>query len=555
MTLTPEIQVKLRCAIAVSSFENTAWYIPVIKSLFEAKHIEITCCLLVDTELNESVKYFSKVELKTIKRKDSDFFLKPYFVSQIEYVTQTEQFLSLGIDFVVNFSGVLPNQELDQATRFGFWQYCFGDQLDIKMAGVREYVKKLDVQAVTLFRKSPKVGALQTLKAGRLKLFGESLPKHQRTILQICHEWPNQIAKQILQLGDLKTTIQEVFDFRRSSQFDYFRAFFLAELGFLDAFYSRLKSQFFFQQWNVGIISSPIAQLLVDGRFKDNVKWWPAPPSPMSFADPFPVLSGGRVHIFAEKFSCIDNFGSISCFSFNENGEIESEGIAINTTHHRSYPCTINVEDEIFLICESLETNELVILKCQSFPGQWIRHSVVATDRIYSDPTLFQHGGRWWVFATSYDLSSAGNSMLYAWYSENNLTGPWQEHALNPIKCDVSSSRCAGSPFYSDDSFYRPAQDCLTQYGKMIVINEILELDPTHFRECKIKTIEAEKNFPDGIHHISGFKDLTFIDGRRDSFAPWLGLQKIFNRLMKKIKVGKVVNLTSGPMNSEVELR
>lgn len=57
-----------------------------------------------------------------------------------------------------------------------------------------------------------------------------------------------------------------------------------------------------------------------------------------------------------------------------------------------------------------LDVGELVIYKCERFPDKWVRHSVVAADQPYADPTIFQKDGRWWVFATRFNKYSEGNT-------------------------------------------------------------------------------------------------------------------------------------------------
>ncbi len=527
---------KIRCAIAVSSFDEKDWFIPVVRSLVAAGHIEMTCCLLIDQKSHQ----FAAVELRGIEAAGSVLRLVTHPISNSKDQKCIDQFSSLDIDFVMNFSGILPDHEWNESTNFGFWQFRFGEQIKFEMTGVYELNSSQALQEVSLVRYSPYSRLSQVLKIGRLRLRGEPLRRHRKTILQHCQDWPTQVSKQIFQRGSISATTLDFFKQKDLTLANYISAWCLAELGFFLALLSRVWVQFFFQQWNIGVIQLSLGEVLKKESLND-VLWWKPLDSPMCLADPFPILEGNKVHILAEKFSCVQNIGSISCFSLNAKGELESEHEAIRSPHHRSYPCVVSENGENFMTCEALETKELVVLRCEKFPGRWVRHSVVASDRPYSDPTMFQYKKRWWVFATAYDIFSAGNSTLYAWYSDDGLAGPWKGHALNPIKCDVTSSRSAGSPFFSEGRFYRPAQDCSWQYGRAIVINEILQLDPVHFHEYQVKTIEAHPKFPNGIHHISGLGNLTFVDGRRDFFSPKIALLKILRLFKKKPKASGAI--------------
>ena len=110
---------------------------------------------------------------------------------------------------------------------------------------------------------------------------------------------------------------------------------------------------------------------------------------------------------------------------------------------------------------------------------------------------------------------------LFVWHARN-LEGPWEPHALNPVKADIRSSRPAGTPFVHGGMLYRPAQDCSRMYGGGIVINRVVRLTPTEFAEEPAATVEpfSESPFRDGIHTLSGVGDLTLIDSKRHRFVP-----------------------------------
>ena len=67
---------------------------------------------------------------------------------------------------------------------------------------------------------------------------------------------------------------------------------------------------------------------------------------------------------------------------------------------------------------------------------------------------------------------------------------------------------------------YRPAQDCSEVYGQRIVINEVLALSPADFEERIVAVVEPDKNgpYPDGLHTLSSFGDMTLVDGKREQF-------------------------------------
>ncbi len=184
---------------------------------------------------------------------------------------------------------------------------------------------------------------------------------------------------------------------------------------------------------------------------------------------------------------------------------------------HRSYPYLFTADGSIFCVPECAEERRVELYRAVSFADEWQRVGTLIDDFPALDSTIFAHEGRWWLLCTS---GAAGSEhKLYAWYAER-VTGPWQPHRLNPLKCDVTSARPAGRPFLMNGALCRPAQDCSRGYGGAITLNRVLTLTPTCFEERVIGRIEPQPDgeFPDGIHTICAVGDKTIIDGKRLSF-------------------------------------
>ena len=58
----------------------------------------------------------------------------------------------------------------------------------------------------------------------------------------------------------------------------------------------------------------------------------------------------------------------------------------------------------------------------------------------------------------------------------------------------------------------RPAQDGSGEYGRAIVVNEILALTPTDYNEQPVATLTADDLGADGIHTLDLSGDLAVID-------------------------------------------
>ncbi len=74
-----------------------------------------------------------------------------------------------------------------------------------------------------------------------------------------------------------------------------------------------------------------------------------------------------------------------------------------------------------------------------------------------ADPTLFRHGGRYWIACTDLDIGTHDNlCLLHA----GEPIGPWQPHRCTPVKIDVCGARPAGPVFMLGTEWFRPGQDC-----------------------------------------------------------------------------------------------
>ena len=186
--------------------------------------------------------------------------------------------------------------------------------------------------------------------------------------------------------------------------------------------------------------------------------------------------------------------------------------------YHTSYPYLFEHLGQIYCVPETYQAREVSLYRAEEFPNRWVKVATLIEDLAGLDSTVFQHEGRWWLMAT--DNDDGPNRKLKAWYA-SELLGPWKPHAANPVKVDARSARPAGTPFMHNGHLYRPAQDSSREYGGRVILNRVLRLTPTEFREEQAVVIEPDEYgpYPDGLHTLSSVGDMTVIDGRKKVFA------------------------------------
>jgi len=272
------------------------------------------------------------------------------------------------------------------------------------------------------------------------------------------------------------------------------------------------------EEWCIGVADVPINRFL-EARGEKRVRWLNPPERGRFIADPFGAQIDGVTHILYEDFRYATSKGVIGTVEAAASGPPRIPRVAIELPVHASYPYLVIDRGEIYCIPETNASREIGLHRAVDFPTRWEKIGTLVSGVAALDPTVFRHEGRWWLTCTDREVGE--NMPLFVWHARS-LEGPWEPHALNPVKADIRSSRPAGTPFVHDGVLYRPAQDCSRMYGGGIVINRVLRLTPTEFTEEPAATVEpfSESPFPDGIHTLSSVGDITLIDSKRHRFVP-----------------------------------
>ena len=510
----------LRYAIFLDHDESIDWAAPILEKLEGSSANHLVCKVLRHKSNDFAFETnpgsgAGRTPLNILGRSDQDSALN--------------RLNTLDLDFVVCLAQKDPPKEFASSVLHGWWRYRFGQSLKIGDAGVAEILAGASGQRV-YFEKYG-FGLDETeLKEGYFKLKAHDLRQHRLGLIEMTSSWPLDVAREIGALGRATGKLSSHGKIAELKKHHHFVAGIYQWIA-AGAYLARMiLRQFVFQQWNVGTFSGPIDEFALAEK-QPVIDWWNPSSNVACLADPFPVIHDGKLCVFAEKFDCVNPNGTISLFSMAGDGTPEEEREAIRFDNHLSYPCVRSVGDETFCVFEFLGSRELAIYRCEKFPHIWSRVSSVATGASYADPTLFFSENRWWIFATTYDPHSGGNALLNAWYSEDGICGNWKPHLLNPIKCDVESSRSAGLPFYKNKKLHRPVQNCLEYYGRSIVINRIDVLTPREFSEVKVTELLPDRRFSAALHHVAGVGDWTVVDGRRDRLSLIAGYRKIQFRL------------------------
>jgi len=228
-----------------------------------------------------------------------------------------------------------------------------------------------------------------------------------------------------------------------------------------------------------------------------------------------------------EDFDYRMNRGFISSTPTSDGRSTGESTPVLELPVHMSYPFLIAREDVVYCIPETFQANKISMFASRNFPNGWEAPITLIEGVPGVDSTVVWFNDRYWLFATQ-EKPEDPDLKLFIWHAAA-LGGPWMAHAANPVKTDYSSARPGGTPFVHEGVLYRPSQDSSRTYGGRISMNAIRRLTPTEFSEECVSYIEpcARSPYPDGLHTLSAFGEMTLIDGKRYTFEA----QKMFRTL------------------------
>jgi hypothetical protein len=421
------------------------------------------------------------------------------------------------LDFILKFGFGIIRGEILKAAKYGVWSFHHGDEQQYRGGppGFWEICKKETVTGAILQRLTNKLDAGVVLKKGFLKT-KLSYVRNRDQMFFTSSIWPVQVCVDILcdQVDYLShppsTTTAPIY--RAPSNLQFIK--FVIQHNYRKIL-SLIRPLLWAGYWNIGVIDQPIHRLLHEDNYKTTY-WFPGNFRGKYLADPFALAERNKLHVFFEEFVYREKLGKIS-YSCFESGQYSQPTSVIQEPFHLSYPYLFKYQGNYFIVPESFQIDQVVLYKAYDFPLKWKKERVLLDNFAGLDNTIYKYNGIWWLFSSI--RNEGENSHLYLFYADNPLAN-WKSHPQNPVKIDVRSARPAGPLFQNQGKLYRPAMDCSETYGGGVVVNQVLKLTKTEYREVEYTRIRELKDtaFADKIHTICPAGKFTLVDGFKESF-------------------------------------
>ncbi len=297
-------------------------------------------------------------------------------------------------------------------------------------------------------------------------------------------------------------------------------------------FLSKLLDKLYLKQWSIAVVDESIEHIIRNKKINKKINWIPINNSYQFFADPFIFkLESNEYFILFEELNYNKQYGCISQFTLNNNKEVISKKMQIDTKSHLSYPFIFFENGIMYVFPESSAAGKL---SCYQYDenDQSLSFKKDILNLPLLDSTILKHQNKYWIFSSM--RGSDSNKKLYIFFSDN-LFGPYTPHPRNPVRNNINGSRPAGNFIVIDGNIYRPAQNSGKYYGSSIAITKIIALNETEFIEENYMTLSPGKkdSFNFGMHTINYQDDLIVVDGLRRTFAP---LTQITIFIKKRLK-------------------
>jgi hypothetical protein len=213
------------------------------------------------------------------------------------------------------------------------------------------------------------------------------------------------------------------------------------------------------------------------------------PPRGHCYADPFLWAGHGKNYVFFEEYRFDRPKGVISCIELDPFGNPAAPRVVLERDYHLSYPFVFEWQGQTYMLPETSANRAVELYRAVEFPHRWEPDRVLMEGVALTDPTLVEHGGRYWLFASPRGQAHSVNDELNVYFADNPL-GPWRPHTRNPVVADVRRARPAGRVVRANGRLVRPAQDCSLRYGYAVSFQRLDVLTETEYEETCVGRIE-----------------------------------------------------------------
>jgi len=276
--------------------------------------------------------------------------------------------------------------------------------------------------------------------------------------------------------------------------------------GMLKTIYDKYTTT---HDWNIGFVNLEIQNILE----KDNldIKWLKHPYADRWFADPFILrITSREIILLAEEYYRPGKKGRISRLIVDKNkfALIECE-VVLELTSHLSFPAIFRDGNDVYIYPENSSIGKLLLYRYFEETNNIEMVSELNGEPL-TDAIITTTFGKPYIFSTR--LPNQNKNILNI-YSSDKWKGVYVlDHTVN---FNDNCARCAGDLFEINNTLIRPAQDCNDEYGKGIVLQEVIfNGNRFIFKEIK-RFYSTSRKWNLGMHTLNVYGGIIVTDGKK----------------------------------------
>jgi hypothetical protein len=240
--------------------------------------------------------------------------------------------------------------------------------------------------------------------------------------------------------------------------------------------------------------------------------------APAAFvADPFMVRHEDLWYMFFEVLNSATRLGQISVATSPCGFKWTYAGCVLKEPFHLAYPQVFHHDGHFYMVPDTPDQG-VVVYRASAFPSGWQRVDTLLKGGRFSDSSVFQFDGGWWML-TAWSQHLSDSKSLRLFFADDPL-GPWHEHPQSPIVAESKSrSRPAGRVVAQRGRMLRFAQVGYPEYGSQVRAFEIVELTRSTYRE---QAVGASKPILQGCGNGWNAGGMHHVDAHQLADGAWI---------------------------------
>ena len=203
-------------------------------------------------------------------------------------------------------------------------------------------------------------------------------------------------------------------------------------------------------------------------------------------ADPFMVRNEDQWYLFFEVLNKATGLGQIALATSQDGYAWTYARSVLNEPFHLAYPYVFRHNGDFYMVPDSPDQG-VRLYRAIDFPNRWEWVDTLVEGGRFSDSSIFEFDGTWWML-TAWSLDQSDSKSLRLFFADDP-TGPWLEHVQSPVHAaHVSRTRPAGRVVVRNGIPMRFAQDGLPEYGSRVRAFEITRLSRLVYHEREVRS-------------------------------------------------------------------